>query len=121
MQNDFYTLNDWQRTEGKLSCRLAFAPAHRIFAGHFPGNPIVPGVCTMAIVKKILEEALQQKLVLKESKGVKFLGLIDPTMSPTMSLSWNEEAGRFNATASLQDGAAALFKMSGSYVPASHR
>jgi 3-hydroxyacyl-[acyl-carrier-protein] dehydratase len=121
MKNDFYRISAFEKSEDKLSCTLHYDAAHEIFQGHFPGNPIVPGVCTMAIVKELLEEALQQTLMLKESKTVKFLGLIDPSMSPAVSLSWKEEAGHIHATASLQDGSTALFKMSGNYVPAAKR
>jgi hypothetical protein len=69
----------------------------------------------MAIVKELVEKALQQKLVLKESKGVKFLGLINPAMSPTINLSWKKEADQISVIASLQEGTSSLFKMSGTY------
>jgi 3-hydroxyacyl-[acyl-carrier-protein] dehydratase len=116
--NNFYSTSVLERCEGALECSIAYNAAHEIFKGHFPGNPIVPGVCTMAIVKELLEGALQQKLLLKESKAVKFLGLINPTMSPTINLTWKEEAGQINVTASLQESGTSLFKMSGSYTVA---
>jgi 3-hydroxyacyl-[acyl-carrier-protein] dehydratase len=113
--NDFYSISAFERGEGSVKCQLHYNVAHKIFKGHFPGNPIVPGVCTMAIVKELLEENLQQKLTLKESKAVKFLGLINPSMSPTISLFWKEEENQINATVSLQEGTTSLFKMSALY------
>lgn len=117
-ENSFYNVTDCEYTQSALNCIVVFNAAHEIFSGHFPVNPIVPGVCTMAIVKELLENALQQKLVLQEATVVKFLGLISPYMSPTLNLSWKEESGQYVASASLQDGATSLFKMSGSYIPA---
>lgn len=118
--SSFYRVEDLKQERDTLACSVVYNATHEIFKGHFPGNPIVPGVCTMAIVKELLEEALQQKLTLKESKAVKFLGLISPSMSPTISLSWREEGGQINAIASLQEGATSLFKMSGSYAVVNH-
>jgi 3-hydroxyacyl-[acyl-carrier-protein] dehydratase len=113
--NDFYSTSAFESDVDKLRCTIHYNSSHEVFKGHFPGNPIVPGVCTIAIVKELLQKALQQKLVLKESKGVKFLGLINPGMSPIMNLSWKKEEDQVSVTASLQKGASALFKMSGTY------
>ncbi len=55
---------------------------------------------------------------LKEAKAVKFLGLINPAMSPMVKLTWKEEAGQINVSATLQEGATSLFKMSALYIPA---
>ena len=118
MKDNFYSISHLERGEGSVSCTLHYNAAHDIFNGHFPGNPIVPGVCTMAIVKELLEDAFQLKLLLKESKAVKFLGLINPAMSPALKLLWKEEDGQVSAIATLQDGVTSLFKMSGLYVPA---
>jgi 3-hydroxyacyl-[acyl-carrier-protein] dehydratase len=116
--NDFYHISELEQGEGSLRCVLHFNTAHSIFQGHFPDNPIVPGVCTMAIIKELLEEAIQQKLMLKESRTVKFLGLIHPAMSPDVTLSWKEESGHISMTASLQEGTIPLFRMSGIYIRA---
>ena len=97
---------------------LAVARDHPAYEGHFPGNPIVPGVCTIAIIKELLEKALEKKLVLKESKAVKFLGLINPAMSPKVTLAWKEEGDHINASATLHEGPTALFKMSAQYISA---
>jgi 3-hydroxyacyl-[acyl-carrier-protein] dehydratase len=116
--NDFYRASALEQAEGRLSCSLHFEAAHDIFRGHFPGNPIVPGVCTMAIIKALLEKALGKKLQLSESKTVKFLGLILPSMSPQAHLSWKADDMGIHATASLQDTGAPLFKMTATYLPA---
>lgn len=115
MMNDFYRSSALEQEEGRLHCNLHFEADHDIFRGHFPGNPIVPGVCTMAIIKALLEKALGKQLLLSESKTVKFLGLIDPKMTPQVQLSWKASAGHIQANATLHDGNTPLFKMTGTY------
>ena len=112
---DFYTKTDWEVKDHSLSCVLAFNEAHPIFTGHFPGNPIVPGVTTIEILMALLEEALGLRLALQNAQNIKFLQLITPVSRPAVNMSWTESAGIYAATAIMKDGAATLFKMSASY------
>ncbi len=115
MKDNFYSVSALEQSDSSLSCTLHYNAEHPIFSGHFPGNPIVPGVCTMAMVKVLLGQATGLSLMLAESKAVKFLGLISPDISPQLSISWKEEAGGITATATLHAGVTSLFKMSAFY------
>jgi 3-hydroxyacyl-[acyl-carrier-protein] dehydratase len=66
--------------EGFLEATLALEPGHPIFQGHFPGQPVVPGVCMMQVVKELLEAyALAETPTrLVHADSAKFLSLIDP-------------------------------------------
>ncbi len=59
-------------------------PGHPIFLGHFPGNPVVPGVCQVQMVKELLEKGMNQPLKLTESDNIKFLSLINPNTTPRL-------------------------------------
>lgn len=76
--NDFYTVQAITHHERTINATVLLNKDHAIFSGHFPENPIVPGVCLMTMVKETLERALQQPLQLKEAKSVKFLGVVNP-------------------------------------------
>jgi len=115
MLNDFWKINTYQQTENSIACNISFDAAHAIFKGHFPQQPIVPGVCTMHIVKALLEAALSSKLILRNSSAVKFLRLITPESSPEVSIDWKEDGGTINASVTLKDGGAAIFKMNAIY------
>lgn len=78
MLNDFYILETIKQEGQTVTAMLALNKAHAIFRGHFPGNPVVPGVCLMTMVKEVLEKALDQSFVLQEAKSVKFLGIVNP-------------------------------------------
>lgn len=59
---------------------------HTIFEGHFPGNPIMPGVCMMQITKDIAEELTDGKLFMKKCSNVKFMAIINPEVNKDLNL-----------------------------------
>jgi len=82
---DFYTLQPITKiAENNYSTVIAIHPGHEVFKGHFPGNPVVPGVTVMHIVKKIAEQAAGVPLTLKTAVNVKFLSLINPEINPEL-------------------------------------
>ncbi len=62
----------------KISTRIAFNKDHIVFEGHFPGNPIVPGVVQIQIMKDLLEHIIDKKVFLQGAKSIKFLNVISP-------------------------------------------
>jgi 3-hydroxyacyl-[acyl-carrier-protein] dehydratase len=72
------TCNFVGESEQKLQSVILLRPNHPIFAGHFPGNPVVPGVCQVQMIKELVEKALNHPLRLYESDNIKFLSMIDP-------------------------------------------
>jgi len=55
-----------------LSAHFCFAPEFIGFKGHFPGKPILPGVCKIQAVLCMLESATQKVPKLKEIISAKF-------------------------------------------------
>ena len=113
--NDFYSIHDRIVAEKTLSCSLSFNAAHSIFNGHFPGNPIVPGVCTMQIIMDLLQEAIGRQLRLSHAANIKFMQLITPLIHPAVQISWTESEGMYTTSTILKNGEATLFKMNAVY------
>ena len=55
-------------------------PKDSLFSGHFPQRPILPGVCTIQIVKECISSLLQKELHFMNIIQCKFLGMIDPNI-----------------------------------------
>ena len=71
-------------TEGdgsKFTVIIELNPSHKIFNGHFPGNPILPGVCMVQILKELLINYSDYKLILKSAGSIKYLSFIDPVVN----------------------------------------
>lgn len=78
LKDNFYILIDLKKDVNALSATIAFNEQHAIFQGHFPGQPVVPGVCLMQIAKEILGYSLDKKLQLIKADDIKFLSMLDP-------------------------------------------
>ncbi|MDQ0783517.1 3-hydroxyacyl-ACP dehydratase [Chryseobacterium sp. W4I1] len=84
---DFYTLVSYEKGEnGSFTANIHLNKDHDIFKGHFPGNPVTPGVCMMQIVKELTEEFTGSKLFLKTASNVKFMAIINPFETPDLKL-----------------------------------
>ena len=81
--NGLYTIKRILRegNSNKLSILIQLNPSHEIFKGHFPGNPILPGVCIVQILKEILMHQLDNKLILNYASSIKYLSYINPVVN----------------------------------------
>ena len=97
LQGDFFTLSDIKTTGFEIMAELTINGAHTIFEGRFPGQPVVPGVCMMQMVKEIIEQVTGQKISLLKSSEMKFLAIINPSqnnaITATLKYSINENNG----------------------------
>jgi 3-hydroxyacyl-[acyl-carrier-protein] dehydratase len=70
----------------KVEADLSLMADHEIFAGHFPGNPVVPGVCIVQMIKETLSAHFQKELILVKSEEIKFLNIINPVETASIHL-----------------------------------
>jgi 3-hydroxyacyl-[acyl-carrier-protein] dehydratase len=110
--NDFFIPEHWQMEKTCARAVVRLDPAHRIFGGHFPGRPVVPGACLLQLVEELMARVTGKDGRLKKADHIKFVSMIDPHLNPmiTMTITWQEtgEGGlRVDAEASAGDPAAA--------------
>ena len=114
LHNSFFAILKQETTPGSIKAMLSINKTHDILKGHFPGQPVVPGVCMMQMIKELLEQQLGKKLILRTTGQVKFLRLITPDIAPLVNISWKESENGQVVTALLKDETD-LFKLSGTY------
>ena len=84
---DFYKVQSLEKTDGqKHLAVILINEKHEIFKGHFPGNPIMPGVCMMQIIKELTEEITKSSLIMQSLSNVKFMALINPEVTPELQI-----------------------------------
>jgi 3-hydroxyacyl-[acyl-carrier-protein] dehydratase len=78
LQGDFFTISNLTEAGFDVKAELVINAGNKIFEGHFPGRPVVPGVCMMQMVKEIMEQLTGKKSNLIKAHEMKFLAIIDP-------------------------------------------
>jgi 3-hydroxyacyl-[acyl-carrier-protein] dehydratase len=112
---NLYTLDTFSNEAGKAMAAITINASHKIFEGHFPGQPVLPGVCQLQIIKELLERATGKKLFLSEAGSCKFLQLVDPAKTNvlliTIDYSGNDTA--ITANAVIKSGEVIFLKVNG--------
>ena len=84
---DFYNIKSIDKKDDyNYVVNIFINEKHEVFKGHFPGNPIMPGVCMMQIIKELTEQITGVTLVMKSLSNVKFMALINPEVTPELRL-----------------------------------
>jgi len=118
LKDDFFTISSIQKENNSFKIMLELNAMHKIFEGHFPGQPVVPGACMLQMVKEVTEIILIKKIQLTKADNIKFLLLINPNEHKAllMTLTCNiSEDGIANVSANLSNGSSVCFKFSGSF------
>ncbi len=66
-------------------------PNHEVYKGHFPNQPVVPGVIQLQIIQELMEKHLGTKLFMGSIKRVKYLTPIIPLTSPELAFKLKNE------------------------------
>ena len=84
---NFYTIKAITKNDdSKYVVIILVNEKHNVFEGHFPGNPIMPGVCMMQIIKELTEQITEKSLFMQSLSNVKFMALINPFVNPELKL-----------------------------------
>ena len=121
--NDFFTINDTESSASEIWAELVIKPDHKIFDGHFPNQPVVPGVCMMQMIKEIIELVLGKATNLVHAAEMKFMAVINPQENNLIQATIKyaaDESGVINIQASLYKDELVHFKFKGQLQVSGH-
>ena len=114
--NSFFTLLSEKCSDGGYSvATVSLNPEHVIFKAHFPGHPVTPGVCIIAMVTEVLEHMKHRNLIVKTVKNLKFVNIISPLLARDVEIvfqSIDEDDVALKSKGLLRDGDLILTKFS---------
>jgi 3-hydroxyacyl-[acyl-carrier-protein] dehydratase len=115
--NDFFHIHNIQSAD-KYTLEIALNAKHKIYDGHFPNNPITPGVCMTQMLKESIEQITQKKLMLVNASNLKFMAVLNPEVHPNVNLTFNlKDKGDelIHADGSIAAGEVIFFTFKGSF------
>ncbi len=118
LNNNFFYIRSICNEDNNIVALLQLNPDHKIFKGHFPGQPVVPGVCQVQVIKEIAEQALGKSFQLKTADHIKFLSVIIPEKDVIIraDIKYTINEAGWNITASLVNSEKTCLKLKGIFV-----
>ncbi|MEI6124872.1 MAG: 3-hydroxyacyl-ACP dehydratase [Bacteroidota bacterium] len=81
----FKIVSTTQQSEKNL-VEVEINASHKIFEGHFPGNPVVPGVCLVQMIRETIEVLQHKTFRLKKADEIKFMNMVVPPQNCKLTL-----------------------------------
>jgi len=90
---------------------------HEVFEGHFPGNPVLPGVCVIDIIKTIVSQVLSCKAKLTHAQNIKYQHPIVPSEYHLLVLAYqiNLEDNNYNVKVEVSNGTKKFCSFKGTF------
>ena len=91
---DYYTINNICKEEGRTVFQISLNPDCKVYEGHFPGEPVSPGVCNIQMIKECAEQVSGKTLFLNNLQQCRLTTLVTPLAHPQLEVVVNlEEKG----------------------------
>ena len=116
--NNFFEIKETinNATEDGQTVAVTLLRAHPVYEGHFPGNPVVPGVCLIQMIKEIVEIKNGRSYFLGKTDNVKFLNVINPDINPDLSIDLTyKQTDHFQIKATISFKEKVFLKFSGTF------
>ncbi len=114
MLENYYNVESVARNDGEAVYTVSLNPDCEVYRGHFPGNPVSPGVCNIRMIQECArKECLLSSvaggpgsgnLYIEEIRQCRFTSLVSPLTHPRLDVHVSLEdlgARRFGLTASI--------------------
>lgn len=86
LESGFYAVKAFTASDDEINSDITIDPQHEIFKGHFPGQPIVPGVCMIQMIKELVEKKNEKECRLTICGQVKFLNPLVPNRDAVINV-----------------------------------
>ncbi|MBL0911225.1 MAG: hypothetical protein IBJ09_02545 [Bacteroidia bacterium] len=108
-----YTIQTTEHTNDQITATFTLREDDPVFSGHFPGQPVLPGVLQMRLVADVISRCLHKKAVLKEAAAIKFLAPVVPGIYHSFSVQvhYTLDGAMLKADAQIRSGTVTFLKM----------
>lgn len=84
--NDLFSYTIESNESGSLRATVSLNFGHALYKGHFPEQPVTPGVCLLEIFRQILSVGTGKNLMLISARDIKFINTVVPPRDENLDL-----------------------------------
>lgn len=89
LKDKFYKVVNTNTDDNNGTFTLSILPDCDVYEGHFPGDPVCPGVCNIETIKECAMMLLNKELRIKTIKLCRLTALASPAICPEVKVSIN--------------------------------
>jgi 3-hydroxyacyl-[acyl-carrier-protein] dehydratase len=106
LRNSFFTIEEFLKDAASFRAVVRLNEQHPVFAGHFPGQPVVPGVFTLQMIKECVAYALEKEVRFTTVQNCKFSKTILPGVHRLLEIHclYSQQDGEYAVNAAVQSG-----------------
>lgn len=116
LENSFFRVLGVVRGEGlSATCHVALLPECKVYDGHFPGNPVCPGVCNMEMIKECACLVAGHVLRYSGIKQCRLTAIATPAVCPEVDVKvvLTERDGGYQIVGSIADDGQTYMSLKG--------
>ncbi len=106
LEDKYYQIEDCRSDDGHTVFAIRLLPECDVYVGHFPGNPVCPGVCHIEMLRECVVRLTGKKLFISSIRQCRLTSVASPgtcnRMELTVSLKDMSDGG-VAVTATLAD------------------
>ncbi|MCC8132605.1 MAG: beta-hydroxyacyl-ACP dehydratase [Tannerellaceae bacterium] len=103
LENKYYKILRTTTDGPAATYHIALLPGCDVYRGHFPGNPVSPGVCNIQTIRECASLLTGKKLFISTIKQCRLTAVASPAICPeiTIQISATPTDNGFNITAKI--------------------
>ena len=117
--NEYFKI-DSRTTDGDETLfNITLLPEYCAYEGHFPGNPVSPGVCNIQMIKECAEKLAGRRFFLGYISRCKLSAVVTPQTTPQLCIrmTLSETDGLFDIKAVVSDADTTYIEFKGELTP----
>lgn len=111
LEGNFYRVITIDQSEDNYRIEVELFSDHQIYKGHFPQQPVVPGVCTLTIIKECIGKILSSNVIFESIKECKYVSALLPQENLRVIINLTVVDNKINATVIKVDGQQTVLKL----------
>ncbi len=115
LENKYYQIISVQSGELSATFHIAILPDCDVYRGHFPGNPVCPGVCNIETLRECVSKLLHKKVRISTIKQCRLTAVATPTTCSELDVKVEVTpvGENYTVTASIFDGGKTYMEFKG--------